>query len=144
MLLSQSCMYGIRASLLVSLRSEKDRESFLPIRHIAEELNVSFHYLTKILQVLTQAKIMESYKGPNGGVRMASPSDEIYLIDIIEAIDGKEVFNSCVLGLPGCGSELPCPLHEKWGKSMSQLQDVFQKTSLAKLAKDTSKFVFRF
>ena len=136
-------MNGIRAALLVSLKSGKDKESFIPIRQLAEELNVSFHFLTKILQVLTQAKIMESYKGPNGGVRMANPSHEIYLIDIVEAIDGKEVFSSCLLGLPGCGDEDPCPLHDRWKKSKGQLQSIFEEISVAKLAKDTSKFMFR-
>jgi Rrf2 family protein len=136
-------MYGIRAALLVSLKSEEDKESFIPIRLIAEELKVSFHFLTKILQILTQAKIMESYKGPNGGVRLANPSESVYLIDIIEAIDGTKVFSSCLIGLPNCGDEVPCPLHEEWKKSKGQLQSVFQKMSLAKLAKDTSKCTFR-
>jgi len=143
MLLSQSCMYGIRAALLVSLKSEKDKVSFIPIRQIAEELDVSFHFLTKILQILTQTKIMESYKGPNGGIRLANPSDKLYLIDIIEAIDGKDVFNSCLLGLPGCDDKAPCPLHMEWKKYNGQIKSVFQETSLAKLAKDTSKFTFR-
>ncbi len=136
-------MYGIRAALLVSLKNEGDRESFIPIRQLAEELDLSFHFLTKILQILTQAKIMESYKGPNGGVKMANPSNEVYLIDIVEAIDGREVFSSCLLGLPGCGDEAPCPLHEVWKKSQGQLRSIFEETSLADLAKDTKKSMFR-
>ena len=136
-------MYGIRAAILISLKCEKDKESFIPIRQIAEELNESFHFLTKILQKLTQVSIMESYKGPNGGVRMAVPCEEVFLIDIIEAIDGKEVFSSCLLGLPGCGDDDPCPLHEDWKISRGRLAGVFQKTSLAKVAKDTRDFMFR-
>ncbi len=143
MLFSQSCIYGIRAALLVAIRSQKDSDSFTPIRMIAEELNVSFYFLTKILQTLTKARIMESYKGPNGGVRMAMASEDIYLIDIIEAFDEDKVFDSCLLGLPGCRDDDPCPLHKEWKKSKGQLQKVFQRTSLAKLTKEADRLMFR-
>jgi len=143
MLLSQSCMYGIRAALLIATKGESDKDSFIPIRRIADQLDVSFHFLTKILQVLTHAKLMESYKGPNGGVRLARPAEELSLIDVVEAIDGNDVFDNCLLGLPGCKDDNPCPLHEKWSNSIDQLRALFQETSLAQLAKESSEFLYR-
>lgn len=142
MFLSQSCMYGIRAAILVSARGEKDPSNFLPIKQISDELDVSFHYLTKILQVLTKAKIMESYKGPNGGVRLSRDADSIFLLDIIEAVDGSDIFSKCILGLPECGDDKPCPIHSQTDESMVKLQKLFKDTSLAKLAKETKDFKF--
>lgn len=144
MLLSQSCMYGIRATLLISIKGEKNKESYIPIRLISDELGVSFHFLTKILQILTQSKLMESYKGPNGGVRLARPAEEIFLINIVEAIDGNQVFSSCLLGLPGCGDETPCPLHERWEQTKEKLEAMFRETSMAFLANDSNRSLFRF
>lgn len=144
MLLTQGCMIGIRASLAVSIKGKDDRAVYWPIHQIAEELDVSFHFLTKILQVLTHAKIMESYKGPNGGIRLAKPPVELFLIDIVDAFNGMEVFNSCLLGFPGCGVEAPCPVHEQWAESKDQLIEMFRKTNLEKLSKDTYEKGFRY
>lgn len=143
MLLSQSCMHGIRAALLVSARSNDDQGKYYHIRQVSSELAVSFHFLTKILQVLTGAKIMESYKGPNGGVRLARPPESIFLIDIVRAVDGTETFTGCIIGLPDCDDSQPCPLNRQCGTAMSQLQQMLETTSLAKLARETEKFGYR-
>lgn len=136
MLFSKGCTYAIRAALLVSLKEEQEKRRFIPIRELAEELDLSFHFLTKIMQELTEAKIMESFRGPNGGVGLARPAKEITLVDIIAAIDGMSLFNECALGLPGCGEKTPCPLHEAWSKRRDDLQRLFGKTTLAGLVKD--------
>lgn len=136
-------MHGIRAALLVSARSDDDREQYYHIRQVSGELGVSFHFLTKILQVLTGANIMESYKGPNGGVRLARSPESIFLIDIVKAVDGTETFTNCIIGLPNCNDAQPCPLHRQCGTAMIQLQNMLETTSLAKLARETEKFRFR-
>lgn len=136
-------MYAVRAALLVSAQTKKVDTGFSPIRQISDDLGVSFHFLTKILQVLTHADIMESYKGPNGGVRLARPAKAVYLIDIVKAVDGPEVFGGCILGLPGCDDSNPCPLHQKCTKAMVQLEKLFEKTSLASLTKEAERLLYR-
>ena len=136
MLFSKGCTYAIRASLLVTTKEIKDGRKFIPIRELSDELDLSFHFLTKIMQVLTEAKIMESFRGPNGGVGLARPAREITLLDVIAAVDGLDLFSECALGLPGCGERTPCPLHAAWAKRREDLQRMFEKTTLASLAKE--------
>jgi len=135
-LFSKGCSYAIRASLLVTTKEIKDGRKFIPIRELSDELELSFHFLTKILQVLTEAKIMESFRGPNGGVGLARSAKDITLIDVIAAVDGMALFTDCALGLPGCGEKTPCPLHAAWAKRRQDLQKMFEKTTLAGLAKE--------
>ncbi|MGM0460546.1 MAG: RrF2 family transcriptional regulator, partial [Bacteroidota bacterium] len=106
MLLSKSCVYGLRATLYLAT---KDREEFTPIKQLSDKLEISFHFLTKILQQLTADGMLESFKGPNGGVRLMKPGGKIALIDVVLAIDGPEILTECALGLPGCGLKNPCP-----------------------------------
>lgn len=143
MLLSKSCMYAIRAALLVSAQTKKGEVAYSPIKQISDDLDVSFYFLTKILQVLTHADIMESYKGPNGGVRLARPAKAVCLMDIVRAVDGPDVFNGCILGLPGCDDSDPCPLHQKCTKAMAQLEKMFEKTTLAALTKEAERLLYR-
>lgn len=136
MLFSKGCTYAIRASLLVTTKEIKDGRKFIPIRELSDELDLSFHFLTKIMQVLTEAHIMESFRGPSGGVGLARPAKDISLIDVIAAVDGMALFSDCALGLPGCGEKTPCPLHDAWAKRRQDLQRMFEKTTLASLARD--------
>ncbi|MGF1671105.1 MAG: RrF2 family transcriptional regulator, partial [Balneolaceae bacterium] len=98
-------------------------------------LEISFHFLTKILQQLTSEGILQSFKGPNGGVRLTRSGDEISLLDIVRTIDGDNLFTECALGLPGCGVMKPCPLHDKWADTRDNIRDMLDSTTLNELVK---------
>ncbi|RMH66055.1 MAG: Rrf2 family transcriptional regulator [Calditrichaeota bacterium] len=132
MLLSKSCVYGIRALLYLSVN--RDRE-YVPISEISELLGISFHFLTKILQELTAVGIVKSRKGIKGGVALAQPADKITLYNIIMHLDGEALFNECVLGLPGCADDNPCSMHKIWSSVKKELQGNLQTETLAHLAR---------
>lgn len=136
MLLSKSCVYAIRAALLVASRNHGRTKTFIPLQEVAGELNLSFHFLTKILQQLTQARIMESFRGPRGGVILARPASSIHLLDIIKVVDGMGAFEGCVLGLPDCSDKTPCPLHDEWKKRREELLRIFKRYTLADLVRE--------
>lgn len=127
-MLSRSCEYGLRAALyLASL----DEEGYVPISTISEELDISFPFLTKIFQKLNDAGLLTSKRGPKGGVALTTSADEISLHDIVVAIDGDDLFEECVLGLPGCGDARPCPVHDRWSDERDRVEALFRDTSLA-------------
>jgi len=131
MLLSKSCSYGIRAAIYLATQSS---QHYIPIKEIANTLNISFHFLTKILQILTKERIIDSVKGPGGGVGLKRESNEITILDIINAVDGNNIFDECVLGLPGCSDDNPCPMHSTWGILRKDLYTMLQKETLGDLA----------
>lgn len=132
MLLSKSCVYGLRASLFLATRENGE---YVPIRKMSDKLEISFHFLTKILQQLTAEGIMESYKGPSGGIRLNQDGSEVKLMDIVLAIDGPQLLTECALGLPGCGTKNPCPLHDKWAETRDSIRDMLENTTLTELVK---------
>ena len=140
MLLSKSCEYGLRAALYIAILRP---EGYISIREVSDELGISFHFLTKILQKLTGAGIMHSFRGPNGGVALTRPAGEVTLLDVVLAIDGPSLFTECVLGLPGCGNRTPCPLHEGWAEERARLRDMFATTSLARMAERIERLDLR-
>lgn len=140
MLLSKSCVYGLRASIYLA---SKEESLFISIKEMSANLDISFHFLTKILQQLTSANLMESYKGPNGGIKLTKKGRGSTLLDMVIAIDGPELFTQCALGLPGCGSEEPCPLHESWIDTRASVQGMLERTTLDQLAKEGKEKQFR-
>lgn len=132
MLLSQSCKYGLRASVLLA---RLDRDAYVSIRDLSSELDISFHFLTKIFQKMNAADLLESKKGVHGGVKLSLPSDQITFMDIVNAIDGKNSMDSCALGLPGCGQKRPCPMHENWSAIKSGMFRMMETTTLGDLTR---------
>ncbi len=106
MLLSQTCRYGLRAVLYLATKETRDTE-YVSISKISQELDISFHFLTKILQQLTQAGILTSYRGPGGGVAFAQDPAELTPYDIVVTLEGPGLFTSCVLGLSDCDDDNP-------------------------------------
>lgn len=130
-LISKSCEYGLRATLYIAASGDA---GYVSIRDISRDLDISFHFLTKILQKLTQHGILKSSRGPSGGVALARPVKSVTLLDIVQAIEDRDLFTSCVLGLKECGESTPCPLHVQWAQERSRIQRMFRGTTLDKLA----------
>ncbi len=139
--ISKAGEYGLRA--LLYMVSQQDTQEFISIREMSEQLDISFHFLTKILQSLTQKGILRSYRGPNGGVAFQIPPGEIFLADLLRALEGNDFFTKCLLGLPGCGDKNPCPMHDFWKETKGSLQKELEQTTLADLGVMTREKRFR-
>jgi Rrf2 family protein len=91
----------------------------LPGSRLAEYHGVPGPYLTKHLQALTRAGILESVPGPKGGFRLARPARDITMLEIVEAIDGSEPAFTCTEirrrgpagGFPARHYPMPCGIH---------------------------------
>ncbi len=140
MLLSKSCEYGLRATLYLS---SLDQEGYVSIGTISEELDISFPFLTKIFQKLNDADLLTSQRGPRGGVALTQSPDEVSLYEIVVAIDGSELFEECVLGLPGCGDDNPCPLHDRWSDERDRIETMLRDTTLAEMSGKLDQFDVR-
>ncbi len=140
MLLSNKCQYAVRAALYLAIHKE---EGMISIKEISEKLEISFHFLTKILQQLTNEGMIESQKGPKGGVKLSLKGLNTRLYDLVEIIDGVETFHECVLGLPGCGALQPCAMHEQWTYHRENLKEMLQSSTLEKLGAEGDEFMFR-
>jgi Rrf2 family iron-sulfur cluster assembly transcriptional regulator len=138
--MSKACSYGIRAAIYIA--AQEDRE-FVSIREISEKLNISFYFLAKILRILTQSRILQSYRGPRGGVALARPADSVSLYEIVNVIDGPELFTECILGLDRCGDANPCPLHLQWEELRDHIKSRFQETYLSRLSDRVREEGFR-
>jgi Rrf2 family protein len=131
---SKTCELGLQAVLFLSIKKEK---RIFTASEVSKELKVPKEYVSKVMQILTDSGIIGSKKGKNGGFYLAKSPSNIKLIDIVEAIDGLEIFNNCVLGFPGCSNENPCPVHDKWGKLRDEAYKMLSSETLEQLKEKT-------
>ncbi|MBD3275039.1 MAG: Rrf2 family transcriptional regulator [Candidatus Marinimicrobia bacterium] len=131
---SKKCEYGLQATLYLSAHVGKGAISS---DEIAEELKIPKEFVSKILQSLTKYNIIGSKKGKAGGFFLAKKPEDIKLISIVEAIDGLDVFENCVLGFPHCSPENPCPVHEEWGDLRTKAYNMLNSETLDQLTEKT-------
>lgn len=130
---SKSCKYAIRAVLYLALKSSKEKK--LGVKEISDDLNVPKHFLAKILQQLSRNMLISSTKGPSGGFYLSDKNLQTSLRRVVETIDGPEVFSSCILGLPVCSSENPCPLHTEALSYREGLLELVEGNTIEEMAK---------
>jgi Rrf2 family protein len=120
-MLSVTCKASIKA--VVYLASKFDSGEKSGIKEIAEFINENEHTVGKLLQKLAKEEIINSVKGPSGGFYVTAIQKEQPIINIIEAIDGKEVFTQCGLGFSKCSEKHPCPFHDDF----KPIRELFRK-----------------
>ncbi len=138
MILSRSSQYGIE---LILYLANHPTEKFIPMNEVAKEKELSFFFLSKITQSLVQHDILKTYRGPNGGVTLNIPANELTLYDIVNAIEGNALFNKCILRPETCDETDPCPLHPAWGEVRDKIRDVFMNTTLDQVKENKSFFL---
>lgn len=134
---STSCHYGLQAMLYLALHHEEGKN--IDLTTIADELDIPKHFLSKVLQLLVKHKLLNSMKGPTGGFRLRSNPEDTNLIEIIEAIDGLDIFNQCGIGFKKCDDRHPCPIHNEFKQVRNKVQHLFETKTLQDLCEDIEK-----
>jgi Rrf2 family protein len=105
---------------------------------IARGTGIPANYLSKILNQLRKAGIVESQKGWGGGFRLRERALDQPIATVLGAIEGGDRVErqDCVFGLPRCDAERPCPLHDRWNVVRSAYNTMLAETRLRDLAID--------
>jgi Rrf2 family protein len=134
MLLSRACEYGLQALLYIAAVPQG---KYVLTREVASQCGLSYHFLGKILHDLVKNRLLTSQKGPSGGFTLAKPADEITLLDVINAIEGRDFLSACVLGLSYCGEPNPCPVHSQWVETKEKIHQMFAGRTITQLLEVT-------
>jgi Rrf2 family protein len=129
-MLSLTCKTAIKAVIYLASKFESGGKT--GIKEIAGFIEASEHTVGKMLQSLVKEDVINSVKGPNGGFYLSAKQKDQPIINIVEAIDGEEVFNQCGLGLSKCSSTHPCPIHNDY----KVVRDLFERMCREKKVSD--------
>lgn len=130
-MLSNTCKTAIKA--VVYLCSKYETQENAAIKEIAKFINANEHTVGKILQTLVKQNIVNSMKGPLGGFSISRQQQKQPIINIVEAVDGKQVFKSCGLGLSKCSSSHPCPIHDEYKEARDIIEKLFRQNKVLDL-----------
>jgi Rrf2 family protein len=135
MKLSEGVEWGIHCA---SMMADLPEGAVLPTKVLAHYHGVSETYLAKHLQALKNAGIIGSVPGPKGGFYLLKKPEELTLLDIVDAIEGKEPIFRCTeirrhSPIPCFQGEfdIPCDIHVAMLKANKAWRDALQTQTLA-------------
>jgi Rrf2 family protein len=130
MKLTRASSYATHA--LVFMAQQKHQNP-VPSHLIAQERGIPERFLLKVLKPLVAARVLVSIKGPNGGYRLARPSTEVNLLEVVEAVDGPMRGHSPLSANEG-DSALNKKLDTICRQSADQIRKHLEKVHLSELA----------
>jgi Rrf2 family iron-sulfur cluster assembly transcriptional regulator len=91
-------------------------ERTLPLKlaDIATRQSIPVNYLEQIFSMLKNAGIVQSVKGPGGGYRLNKNLDDLFIVEIIDAVEESTKMTRCT-GHETCLTEnIKCNAHYLW------------------------------
>jgi Rrf2 family iron-sulfur cluster assembly transcriptional regulator len=131
MLFTKPTEYAIRGISELACRSP-DRLMMLDALIVGTDLPRDF--VAKLFQRLVKAGLLHSSKGRGGGFMLGRAAHEITLMQIVEAIEGPQPLDGCVIGLSQCNDLMPCSQHDTYKPIRQRLKDYLNTTTLADLS----------
>ena len=103
-----------------------------------------FRTKPQAITAIDQAVMLYNTRRPHLMLKYNTPAEvhekqkiaAIKLSQIVIAIDGDKIFNSCGLGLDTCDENHPCPVHDKFKIVRDNLKNMLEQTNLEELALD--------
>ena len=130
--LTQKSKYAVRALMELALN---ERDCPLGVAEIARRQRIPERFLEQIFGELRRANVVESRRGAHGGYRLAIPTEEISVLDIVEILDGEIRPARCSAGGVCYISDAPlCATSRVWDEAREALEGVFGRYSIAQLA----------
>ncbi len=133
MLISQTAEYALRAIVWLA----RDPAMPLGTSRIARATHVPAGYLSRVLQALARAGLVESSPGRSGGFRLLRSRRKISVLDVVNAVDPVVRIVRCPLGRKSHRGRL-CPLHRKLDDAAAMVQRAYAETTIAEILAEES------
>lgn len=126
-LLTKNSDYAVRA--LASL----DSGTFRSARAIAEEQEMPYQFLRRILRDLIKERVVVSKEGGSGGFRLNVDPARISVADIIRVFQGDVQFSTCMFRRKVCGNRSSCALRREIKRIEEMVEKELGKITLVRL-----------
>ena len=124
------------ALTILNFMADHDDEMF-SAKVLHETLGIPWQYLRQLLTSLSKDGFISSTQGRNGGFRLNKSPEQISLADIVEAVEGLNIMNTCIMGFKECPFDHKCAMHETWEGTRDGILGVLEDTTLASLRKSS-------
>lgn len=121
--------YAVTAMLDLALNAQQGPVS---LADISERQSISVSYLEQLFAKLRKGGLVASMRGPGGGYQLSRSGHEIFVAEIIDAVDERMDVTRCG-GQGDCQQGVTCLTHELWSDLSDQLHAFLESINLQEL-----------
>ena len=104
-------------------------------QELAERVRLELPTVSKLLKQLAGARLIESFRGVNGGYRLARDPEQISIADIVIAMEGPIGMTQCSAQSGLCDHESHCGVRVNWQRINDAIAGALAGVSLADMLK---------
>ncbi len=128
MQLTRAADYAVRVMIYLASQPEGAVVSKSVLAAAAEAPE---SFLSKILQTLARAGLIQARRGVAGGFSLLARGAQACLLDVVECIDGPIALNVCVTSGTSCHRQPECAAHQFWLQAQSAMLSVLRQARIA-------------
>ncbi len=98
---------------------------------LAERSRLEVPTVSKVLKQLAGAGLVDSWRGVNGGYRLARKPDQISVADIVTAMEGPIGMTECCAQTGLCHHESHCGVRVNWQRISDAIRIALESVTLA-------------
>ena len=118
----------------------KNEQAMYTAKELSDFTDIPLPTVTRILKMLSNGKLLESQRGPQGGYSLAKNAADISVAEVIETMEGPIALTECASDDCGCSFEPSCVVGKPWQKINKAVNDVLQNITLSEMSvKDESQ-----
>jgi len=121
--------YAVTAMLDLALHPEQGPVS---LSDISQRQGISLSYLEQLFSKLRRDALVKSVRGPGGGYQLGRPIDDIYVAQIMDAVNEVIDATGCK-NKADCKNGVTCLTHYLWCDLSDQIHGFLSKISLGDL-----------
>jgi Rrf2 family nitric oxide-sensitive transcriptional repressor len=129
---SSTAEYALRAIVHLAMHGSRA----CPAAQIAGTTQIPPGYVSKVLQDLGRAGLVQSQRGPNGGFTLTRDAAKITVLEVVNAVDPIKRIVRCPLDIPSHGTKL-CRLHQRLDDAIGSVEKVLSESSIADMVEPT-------
>ena len=103
-------------------------------QEIGASENISPGYIQQLMGMLTNAGLVRSHRGKEGGFSLAVPAEEVTVLRVLQATEGPFEIAACVNHPEMCPRAETCPANPIWTRVTTTVNDLLDQTTIADLA----------
>jgi Rrf2 family protein len=132
MQLTRAADYAVR--VMIHLASQPEG-TVVSKATLAKASETPESFLSKILQSLARAGLIQARRGVVGGFLLLNRGAQASLLDVVESMDGPIALNVCLNSGVSCNRQAECSAHQVWQRAQSAMLAVLREATIAEMAR---------
>jgi len=112
-----------------------DAADVLSAQDVAVRARLELPTVSKLLKQLAHAELVESFRGVNGGYRLARDPQQITIAQIVTAMEGPIGMTECSAQVGLCDHESHCGVRVNWQRINQAIAQALASVTLADMLK---------